>query len=56
MWSMPWCFYGGARGATASPEIFLAPSLAPHIPRKVQNFEFRIYCLLQIFANCEDKE
>ena len=44
-------FLRGSGGATAPPEIFLAPSLVPHFSRKVQNIEFRMYCLLQIHAN-----
>ena len=39
-------------------EIFLAPSLAsslaPRFSRRVQNSEFRIYCLLKILANEKD--
>ena len=40
-------------GATP-PEIFLSPSLPPPLFRRVQNFEFRIYCLLKILANEKD--
>ena len=36
------------------PEIFLAPSLAPHFSKRVQNFEFRAQCLLKILANEKD--
>ena len=45
---------GGSKGperAMAPREIFLVPSLATHFSRRVQNFEFRIYCLLKILAN-----
>ena len=43
-----------AGGATALTESFLALSLAPHFSRRVQNFEFRIYCLLKVLANEKD--
>ena len=42
---------GGQRGPRPPPEIFLAPLLPPPFFQKVQNFEFRIYCLLKILAN-----
>ena len=47
-------------GSTGVPEglrptrNFLGPFLGPHFPRRVQNFEFRIYCLLKILANGKD--
>ena len=44
---------GGLRGHTPQ-KIFLSPSLAPHFSRRVQYFEFRIYCLLKILANEKD--
>ena len=44
---------GGSAGATP-PEIILAPLSPPHFSRRVKNFEFRLYCLLKMFANEKD--
>ena len=44
--------WGDQEGHT--PRSLLCPLLTPHFSRRVQNFEFRIYCLLKIRANEKD--
>ena len=45
---------GGSTGGPQPPRNFLGPFVGPHFSRRVQNFEFQIYCLLKILANEKD--